>query len=312
MRSGVSGTRSCAALTTTSSICSRRCSAALLLVAALAGCGADDTPEPPARIVALTRGGDLVLVDRAARARPTRIASFRERRDAETGLLYERADDVTSLSGNRFLVSICCEPAGGAIDVVEAADRRPALSGWDPQVDTRGDRVAVGSPVGIFVFDASLAPNPRHTLEGDPSAQPRDPSWSPDGHELVFTAEGRLGRVPVDADSLAEAELLEPQAGTYWSLPAYTSNGVVAVEQRGRPTGWYPSGPSRLLGVDLKTGDTVELASSRGPITDVSVDASGRYLLWVDREGLKWRVGETTSRLDGDFVAAAWVTASRS
>jgi hypothetical protein len=294
----------------------------------LAGCGGDqapssgtpakpDAPEPPTLIAALTKDGDVVVIDRVTLKQEAKLATFHREEDSETGLIYREVEDLTVLSDGRVLVSTCCEPAGGAIFLVTEA-RGPAdtLSGWDPQVDSTGERVAIAGIPGIAIHDA-LAPLPSHTLEVVVRAEaldymPADPSWSRDGRRLVFTVDGRLGVAPVTAASLGEAKLRAPREGRFWFSPVFTAEGVVAAERTGSHIERKPSGPSRLVSVDLETGETVELASSRSPVTDVAIDGSGRHLLWVDGGTLRWGIGGTTSSLEGDFVAAAWFPAAAS
>jgi hypothetical protein len=200
--------------------------------------------DPPARIVALTRRGDVVVIERASMAKEATVASFPWERDAETGIIYGRADDLTALADGSVLVATCCEPAAGNVYLVEPGERRAEVNGWDPQVDASGTLVAIAGIPGIAVHEAPLAPRPLRTIATAPDlSQPADPFWSPDGRELAFTLEGGLGRVSAAAGSLAEAEILAPSEGTYWSSPAYTSEGVVAVEQSGAWAEGEPAGP---------------------------------------------------------------------
>lgn len=266
-----------------------------------------DSPEAPTRMVALTARGDVIAIDRLSLTAEATLASFPSRKDAETGIIYGRADDLTALPGEQVLVSTCCEPAGGAIALLAAGERHDKFSGWDPQVDPTGERVAIGGIPGITIHE-SLAPRPAHMLESAPGLlEPEDPSWSPDGREVAFSSLGRLGVVPVTAASLTEADIVEPDDETYWTAPAYTTEGVVAVAQSGSWGPGDPSGPSTLFRVDPATGEKVELVSSSGPITDVSVDASGRHLLWVDDGRLHWQIAGATGSFGRNFVAAAWL-----
>lgn len=268
--------------------------------------GKQEAAEPPARIVALTARGDVVVIDRGSGAREARLGSFPWEKDGETGIIYGRAEDLTVLPGGGALVDTCCEPAAGTVYLLEGGERAAEVNGWDPQVDASGTRVAIAGILGIAIHEAPLALRPSRMLRGDPATMPEDPAWSLDGRELAFTLDGRLGRLPVSAGSLAEAEILEPADGAFWSSPAYTTKGIVAVEQSGAWPAYRRSGPSRLMAVDLETGTAVELARSEGLISDVNVDASGRYVLWVDSGRLRWEVDGVAASLDGNFVAAAW------
>ena len=288
-----------------------------------AACGADEAtsgraptkPEPPTLIAALTEDGDVVVIDRVTLERTATLASFRRHEDPETGLIYREVEDLTALSDGRVLVSTCCEPAGGAVFlVVEGRQPADTFSGWDPQIDSGGEKVAIAGIPGIAIHEA-LAPLPSHTLEVDVDLDaldymPADPAWSADGRRLVFAVDGGLGVAPVTAASLGEATLLPPREGKFWFSPVFAAEGIVAVERTGSHIERKPSGPSRLVSVALETGETVELASSSGPITDLAVDKSGRHLVWVDNGTLRWRVDGAISSLEGDFVAAAWLPAA--
>lgn len=293
----------------------------LAALAAIAGACASGAAEPgretsttppeqsapaPSRVVALTGDGDVVVIDLETRSREATLASFRARTIEESSSVYGRADDLTALPDGGVLVSTCCEPAGGAVVLLAGGKQRDIFSGWDPQVDPSGAEIAIAGIPGIAIHPASLAPRPTRMLVGDASVleEPaEDPAWSPDGRTLVFTTGGRLAVVDGTAGMLGEALFVDPEEGTQWSSPAYTRDGVVAVLDSGS------DGASRLVAVDPATGETTELVSSSGPITDVAVDPSGRHLLWVDEEGLSWQSDGERSTFEGDFVAAAWLPA---
>jgi hypothetical protein len=294
---------------------SARLVCALLAALILGACGSEDATapagappaEPPSHILALTARGDLIVVNRTTRKREATLASFPWRRDREVGLIYGRAEDFTVLRGDRILVSICCEPAGGNIVLLAKGKRRNVLTGWDPQVGPSGARVALGGIDGIAIYPASLRPRARRLIEGTPSGQPEDPAWSRDARQLAYTANGRLGVVRAGARSLAGSQLLEARDGAFWTSPVFTADGLVAVEQTGAYEEFPRRGPSRLVSVDLATSETVELASAARPIRDVSVDPSGRHLVWAGRDGLRWSVDGVTSRRAGNYVAAVWL-----
>lgn len=270
--------------------------------------------EPPARFVALTPAGDVVVIDRASRTRTLTLASFPPSEDPDDTGEVARAEEVAVLPDGRVLVGTCCAPAAGVILIVDEDGETVAeLLGRSPQPDAEGGRVALAGVDGITVLPASLSPPPLARLEPDPSLLgfvPEDLAWSPEGEELAFTLMGRLGLVRLDAGSLVEATFLDPAEGSHWSSPVFTVDGIVAVEQSGAWRPGPPSGPGKLVRVDPGSGATAEIDASPGPVTDVAVDASGRYLLWVADGRLRWRVDETTEEMEGGFIAAAWVPAT--
>jgi len=110
----------------------------------------------------------------------------------------------------------------------------------------------------------------------------------------------------VSADSLADATYLDPPDGSHWSGAAYTADGTIAVEQGGDPL--HPSGPSRVLRVDMATGESSELVPTEGRVTDLAVDSTGTCLLWVEGGNLRWLVDDEDATLPGDFIAAGWMS----
>lgn len=269
--------------------------------------------KPPARIVALTDQGDIVVIDRETTEEVQTIASFPPYEDPEVSAGSFWPVDVTSLPDGRILLATCCEPAAGHIYVLDENGRRMKeddLFAVDAQADPAGDRLATGEIIGLAIWPLPGFASPATTLDLSTDQEgfaPEDLSWSADGGRILFTIGGRLGMVDASARSLAEATYVDAPTGSYWAGAAYTVDGPVAVEQPGAFL--KPSGPSRLVRVDLGTGVATELVPVEGEITDLTVDPSGQYLLWAEGGRLRWLIDGGISTLDGEFLAAAWMTA---
>jgi hypothetical protein len=272
--------------------------------------GAATPPAVPPRIVALTEGGDVVIVDREAEE--TRIiASFPPREDPQVAAGSFRAVDIVALPDGRILLATCCEPAAGHMYALAEDGRRlkdQDLFAEDAGHDAQGTRVASGELVGLVIRPLSDLNSAAYTLALPPDLSgfsPDNISWSTEEDRVAFTLGGRLAVVDVSAESLADATYVEAPAGSHWAGAASTSDGTVAVEQGGDPL--HPSGPSRLLRVDMESGESSELVSTQGRISDLAVDPSGSYLLWVEGGRLRWLANGGSTTLPGNFIAAGWM-----
>jgi hypothetical protein len=269
--------------------------------------------EPPSRIVALTEQGDIVVIDRESMQQVRTVASFPPYEDPEVSAGSFWPVDVTALPDGRVLLATCCEPAAGLLYVIGEDGRRMEnqdLFALDAAADPAGERLATGEIIGLVIRSLPSFSSPTATLDlptGQEGLAPEDLSWSPDGSRVLFTIGGRLGVVDASSRSLSEAIYADAPPGSYWAGAAYTVEGPVAVTQPGEI--FQPSGPSRLVRVGPQTGQAVELVPTEGQIADLTVDASGQYLLWVEDGRLRWLIDDEISTLDGEFLAAAWVTA---
>ena len=309
---------------------SRRLGPALassLFALVFAGCGDTQSSEPPtsasseagsrsapvpAQIVALTKQGDVVVIDRETKESRL-VASFPPRKDPQVEAGSFRAVDVMALPDGRFLLATCCEPAAGHMYALSQDGHRlkdQDLFAEDAGHDA-GARVASGELVGLVIRPLSDLNSAAYTLALPPDVTgfaPDNISWARGEDRVAFTIGGRLAVVDVSADSLADATFVEPPDGSHWSGAAYTSQGTVAVEQGGDPL--HPSGPSRLLRVDIDTGQSSELVSTEGRVTDLAVDSTGTYLLWVEGGDLRWLGDDASATIPGDFIAAGWLDAA--
>lgn len=263
-------------------------------------------------MVALTEQGDIVVIDRESVQQARVVASFPPYEDPEVSAGSFWPVDVTALPDGRVLLATCCEPAAGLLYVLDEDGRRmekQELFALDAAADPAGERLATGESIGLVIRPLpgfSLPTATLHLPTGQEGLAPEDLSWSPDGSRVLFTIGGRLGVVDASSRSLSEAIYADAPPGSYWAGAAYTVDGPVAVEQPGEL--FQPSGPSRLVRVDPTTGEAVELVPTEGQIADLTVDASGQYLLWVEDGRLRWLIDDEISTLDGEFLAAAWET----
>jgi hypothetical protein len=303
--------------------------ASFLFALALAGCGDEKStegltgPRPPsetgaspaplpAQIVALTKQGDVVVIDRETRESRV-IASFPPREDPQVEAGSFRAVDVTALPDGRFLVATCCEPAAGHMYALDEDGHR--LKDQDIFAEDAGhdgdSRVASGELVGLVIRPLSDLNSAAYTLAPPPDVSGFSPdsiSWSAADENIVFTLGDTIGVVDVSADSLADATYVDPPAGSYWAGVANTTEGTVAIEQGGDSL--HPSGPSRLVRLDMDTGASTKLVSTDGRITDLAADPTGSHLLWVEGGDLHWLAADVEATLPGDFVAAGWMSAA--
>ena len=233
----------------------------------------------PRQIVALTTGGDVVIVDRGTKESRV-LASFPPRDDPQVEAGSFRAVDVMSLPDGRLLLATCCEPAAGHMYTLSEDGHRledQDLFAEDAAHDA-GTRVASGELVGLVIRPLSDLNSAAYTLALPPDLtgfSPDNISWSSKEDRVAFTLGGRLAVVDVSADSLADATYVEAPAGSHWAGAYSTTDGTVAVEQGGDPL--HPSGRSRLLRVDMESGESSELVSTQGRISDLAVDPSGSY-----------------------------------
>jgi len=301
--------------------------AGVLTALAVAGCGETKSGEnptgssseagapsapAPTGVVALTKQGDVLVLDRETQESRV-IASFPPRVDPQVEAGSFRAVDVTALPDGRFLVATCCEPAAGHMYALSEDGQR--LKDQDLFAEDAGHdggmRVASGELVGLVLRPLDDLNSAAYTLappSGVSGWSPDSISWSTADDRIAFTLGGEIGVVDVSADSLGDARFVHPPDGSYWAGVASTNDGMVAVEHGGDPL--HPSGQSRLLRVDIETGESSELVPTEGRVTDLAVDSTGSYLLWVEGGDLRWMGDGTEGTLPGDFIAAAWLSAA--
>jgi len=135
------------------------------------------------------------------------------------------------------VLSTCCSPAVGSTFRLEA-DRTPTklADGDTPTFGVTGELALVAYGIDIYTVDGTLL----RSIDGDGySGNIMDLAWSPDGSlfaaEIVTDDDRReIALVRADARSMAEAVVLKPPAGSWWSDPAFRADGsLYVIEHRG-------------------------------------------------------------------------------
>jgi dipeptidyl aminopeptidase/acylaminoacyl peptidase len=270
---------------------------------------------PPAgvdRIVAITAQGDVLAIDAQSKEVLSTLFTIRPSRDPDDTGLTTHAIDVEVTPRGGLFVPTCCEPAAGAIYVVDPDGKHTATyPGFGIAVHTASGKMAIAEIDDMAVFDSIDGRGGRAISLGAASAAPPEsPAWSLDGSRVAYVAGGALYVVDVTASSLDEAvEVRDSREGT-WLSPAFTRDGLAAVRSSGewRGIGSTPDGAASIVLVELESEPSV-LAESSTPILSFAASPDGLSLLWVNHAGINWTDGDGDGvhRIPGDFVAATWV-----
>jgi hypothetical protein len=266
--------------------------------------GSPAATDPPSvagpsstEIIGLTVEGDVVAVDRVMGIVGEPLARF------------PGAIDVEVAPSGEILVVSCCEPAAGAIHVLDAAGgERVVQHGLGVDIRTSGES-AVAEIDGLRLLSSVTFDESTFIPVGAVLDAPEWPAWALDGEEVIYTAGGRLYSVSVHARSLDEALELRNVGGGSWYSPVQTADGIAAIRSEDPWTSveGVPPGPSSLVLIGRSEESTILYESSNG-ISSLAVSDDGTRLLWVDDGMLMWndRDGVHEMPTEEDLVAAVW------
>lgn len=219
-------------------------------------------------VVALVReDGWLVTIDLASgQARELHfVGDPNESTDVEEGGPYFIDAVDLSPDGQWVYFSTCCEPAVGQTFRIPVDGGEPQLVGFGayPRVSPDGQHVAIaGSETVSVVRVADIGSDAPATTITVACCSSRL-AWSPDGSQLALV---NSTGAPEDA----------PQVLLFdWDGATLTPADMGKPDNPGSFASWTPDGT-----LDISSGDPVEDDRS------LSQDASHRWLLWVDEEGV--------------------------
>lgn len=245
-------------------------------------CTPVDAVDPPPlgqrpTLVALVReDGWLVTIDLASGQQTELhfVGDPNESTDVEEGGPYFIDAVDLSPDGQWVYFSTCCEPASGNTYRIPAAGGEPELFavGSAPRVSPDGQFLATGAATMVIVTPTEGPRGDVATLEVECCT--RSLAWSPDGAQLALV--NGTG-APEDA----------PQVLLFdWDGATLTPADMGKPDNPGSFVSWTPDGT-----LNISSGNPIEDDRS------LSQDASYRWLLWVDEEGV---VREQAGHESGD------------
>lgn len=215
-----------------------------------------------------------------------------------------------SSDGAQLMVSSCCEPAAGLLELIDADgslgdERTSGYFGWAAAPAVGADAWAVfGFSMDVVVPDG--AESPRQVESQGASFAFGYPAWSRDLSRIYWLSSepiedalvtlsswdgvsSDVERVPLPWLSEGDAQGLATQASGNLVLFAGADDGEMignVITPTGELVAEFPIEPQSNLG---------------------SYDASGTYLIYVDGEGnVRWQGGGGSGLLASGFVHASW------
>jgi serine/threonine-protein kinase len=159
----------------------------------------------------------------------------------------------------------------------------------DPRLSSDGKRVALrvleGGSLDVWVYDPQRDAMTRVTFGG---TEYRSPTWSPDGHYVVFSSAGNgLFQARADGASQPQALMQSKSNQIPWS---FTPDGkrLAYVETAGNPQIWTV--PLEDQGGQLKAGKPERFLKSSFTDVDPVFSLDGRWLAYQSNESGKTEV----------------------
>lgn len=251
-------------------------------------------PEPPGKVVVVTGGGDLLRFD-VATGDFVALATSNEPVDEETGTVYDHIDAATVGADGTVLFSTCCEPVSGLTFQLDPdGTRAQAAFGYSPSFGPDGTVYALVDPVSIRIVDGGDAGE--HQIHGGSRAgELAAVAWSPQGDRLAVTSARPTGGddgarsevlvLPVEAESLDEAELLAPPVGRWWSDPVFRDDGSLLVIEHDDTAG---TTAVRAVRRDGRAGEALDIQGMQPGL--LAADRSGGWVLIAAADGGPGRI----------------------
>ncbi|HEV7146834.1 MAG TPA: hypothetical protein VGN48_07545 [Pedococcus sp.] len=225
------------------------------------------------------------------------------------------APQLGSIVGGRYLVQTAAGATSTSSDqTIYDAGACGGASLENYAYAPHGDTLAVAAGCGsTAILTGPNAASLTALLPSDTATQ-TDPSWSPDGTQIVFVRKSASAAAlyTVKADGTAEQLLAAPPAGASYADPRYSAGGtqIVAIQQTasGQDIVTMPATGGQAPAVLATTSSTSDI----GPAAFLGINNGGLFTYEHDTNGVPALVvGTATTPFVADLARGArWGTAS--
>lgn len=270
----------------------------------------DDEASFPVTLYAALRDGRVVEADARTGAVLRTLATY-EVPDSEDPVATF-LDSLEVDDEGRLRVGLCCEPAAGAVDVLDTAtgERLFTHFGYEPDVSDDQRRYAAPSSDGMLVFGPAGGGDATSVASEDDFLSMALPDFSPDGETLVVAvnshpdAPGRTALLLLDAvtPDLDAATVLASPDGRAWTLPQFRADGkLLAMEDN------EEDARTGVL-VDPASGERLAAFPVTPAVSDWGYNRARSHLLIVHEDGsVTWQGrGQGGDIALPPTIAAAW------
>ncbi len=220
-------------------------------------------------------------------------------------------DDLVSIpNSDQLLLSECCEPAAGFMGLLsgwndfDLNSRVSGFNAWEVSPGPDGRHLAFSGYVR-FVYEVGSEPVGIDDTIGASNGSNPDVAWLRDRLGVAYLHRGNVPAVveiiEFDADYLPISRRNFELQGPASAFDVNADGNLVVVVNP--PAGQAASGQV----YDPNTGELMAEFALEAGVFDLDYDVSGRFLAYVDRDGIaRWQGGGNSGVLGEGYRAISW------